>query len=79
MPSSRAILPSDTIACVLSVRNDARLRYVARKLDEVGVPYVLIEEPDLGNTATAIGVVPCLRESVGRALKDCIVFAVPTP
>lgn len=74
MPSSRAIIPNDTIACVLSVRNEARLRYVARKLEEAGAKFVLIEEPDLAGQATAIGIAPCARETVGRALKDCIVY-----
>lgn len=73
-PASRASLPNDTIACVLSVRNDSRLLTLSRKLKSIGAQHVLIREPDLGNQATAIGIVPCRREQVGRALKDCIVF-----
>lgn len=73
-PTSRAILPPNTIAVVLSVRNESRLLAAARRLDRYGCPYVLIREPDLNNEATAIGVVPCPREAVGRALKDCVLY-----
>lgn len=74
IPSSRAILPDNTIAVVLSVKNEARLVYTAAKLKKAGVPYVLVREIDLDDQATAIGIMPCRRERVGRALKDCIVF-----
>ena len=76
-PASRAI-PLDTIAVVLSVRNASRLLRLTRALARLGVVFVLVREPDLGNEPTAIGIVPCPRDLVGRALKDCVVYA-PEP
>jgi peptidyl-tRNA hydrolase len=81
IPASRAnpYLPDDTIAVVLSVRDESRLHVAARRLDREGIPYVLIREADMGDAATAIGVMPLPRERVGRAVKDCVIYPLEEP
>jgi hypothetical protein len=68
-------LPHDTIACVLTVRDESRLMRIARRLDSAQADYVLIREPDMGDQATAIGVIPCERRPLlYLALKDTKLF-----
>jgi hypothetical protein len=47
---------------------------VFERLTALEVPCILIREPDLGNQATAIGVVPCLKRRVRAALSVLSLF-----
>ncbi len=70
--SSPGNLSPGTNAVVLGVPNEAALRAVAQRLEDAGIAFVRVEEPDapyLGQLM-AIGLRPARKEVVRRALSS---------
>lgn len=66
-------IPTVTVV-VLAIRNEARLRKLAQKLQAAGIQHVLFEESDApyAGEAMSLGVVPQVREIVRPFVKGLL-------
>lgn len=71
--SSPGNLSPHTHAVALGAKSEAELLRLESKLQEAGVRFVAIREPDLpyNNQLMAIGIVPMVRDKALRKLLSC--------